>query len=93
MGKNNEYPNELPLEVRVENVTPTPRSSITYDEMNDLTLTTAHQHPESLGKTRSVCTEKTVSTEKYDIERASATMEQIHQVQTGKHRYKQKSLM
>ncbi|KAI8876484.1 MFS general substrate transporter [Backusella circina FSU 941] len=83
MGKDNGYPNELPQVIDVENVTSTPRSSITYDEMNDLTLTPANNNAESLGKTRSVCTEKTIATEKYDIECASVTMEQIHQVQSG----------
>lgn len=68
------YPNEI----YKENVgQSTPRSSMTYDELNDLTLTPNNKNQNNLEKTTSV------KTEKYDPEHGG--LQAVEPVKTSKY--------
>jgi hypothetical protein len=70
MIKHTEYPNEIYMEE-------TPRSSLSYDEQNDLTLTPNNNHSSDLEKI------STIKTEKYDVE--AGVLETVEPVRTSKY--------
>lgn len=70
MNKHSEYPNNLFTE-------DTRRSSLSYDEQNDLTLTPNNNHGSDLEKI------STVKTEKYDVE--IGVLETVEPVKTSKY--------
>jgi hypothetical protein len=69
MSKHTAYPNEI---FREE----TRRSSLSYDEQNDLTLTPNNQHSTDLEKI------STTRTEKYDVE--AGGLQAVEPVKTSK---------